>query len=108
MQTGEERVCSACTSTLLCEVRMATWRQELMQKPWRDAAIWIASPSLLSYFLIEPRTTSTGMVLPTIDPPTLDHWLRKCLRTGSYGCISSREAPFSVIFQVDIQKHQYN
>jgi hypothetical protein len=56
-QVGEERVYSAYTSTLLFITkegqdrnshRAGTWRQELMQKPWREAAYWIASPALLS------------------------------------------------------------
>jgi hypothetical protein len=28
---------------------MGTWRQELMQRSWRGAAYWIASPGLLSF-----------------------------------------------------------
>jgi hypothetical protein len=27
---------------------IGTWRQELMQRPWRDAAYWLASLGLLS------------------------------------------------------------
>jgi len=33
--------------------KAGTWRQELMQRPWRDAPYWLASPgflSLLSFF----------------------------------------------------------
>ena len=56
-QVGEERVYSAYTSTLLfitkgCQdynsQRAGTWRQELMQRSWRGAAYWLASPGLLS------------------------------------------------------------
>jgi hypothetical protein len=56
-QAGAESVYSAYTSTLLFIIkesqdwssqRSKTWRQGLMQKPWRVAA----------YVLIEPRTTS--------------------------------------------------
>ena len=45
MQVGEERVYSAYTSTLMFitkgsqdwnSSRTGTWRQELMQRPWRD------------------------------------------------------------------------
>jgi hypothetical protein len=57
---------------------------------------------------IEARTTSPGMAPPTIGPPTLDHWLRKCLTAGSHGGISSREALFPVITpacQVDTHNH---
>jgi hypothetical protein len=75
-QVEEERFYSAHTSTLLfiakesedwTSHRVGTWMQELMQKPWRDAACWIASPgllSLLSYRIpnYQPRdgTTNSG------------------------------------------------
>jgi hypothetical protein len=45
----------------LQEVRKGTWRQELMQRPWRGDASWLAPHGLLSCFLIEPRTTNPGM-----------------------------------------------
>jgi hypothetical protein len=54
-QVGEERDFSAYTSILLFITkgsqdrnshRAGTWRQELMQMPWRDAAYWLASPWL--------------------------------------------------------------
>jgi hypothetical protein len=57
-QVGVERIYSAYTSTLLFITqgsqdwnshRVGTWRQELMQKPWRNAPYWIASPGLLSW-----------------------------------------------------------
>jgi hypothetical protein len=48
-------------------------------------------------FLIEPKTTSPGMVSPTRGPSPLDLELRKCLTAGSHGGISPTEAPFSVI-----------
>ena len=62
-QVGEERVYSAYTSTLLFITkgsqdrnshRAGTWRQELMQRPWRGAAYWLASPGLLN--LLSYRT----------------------------------------------------
>jgi hypothetical protein len=34
--------------------RAGTWRQELMQRPWRGAVYWLASPGLLS--LLSYRT----------------------------------------------------
>jgi hypothetical protein len=58
-EVGEERVYSAYTSTWLFITKASqdwnshkagTWRQELMQRPWRSAAYWIASPHLLSLF----------------------------------------------------------
>jgi hypothetical protein len=62
-QVEEERVYSAYTSILLFIIkgsqdrnshRAGTWRQELMQRPWRDTAYWLASPGLLS--LLSYRT----------------------------------------------------
>jgi hypothetical protein len=55
-QVGEERVYSAYTSTLLLIIKgsqdrnshgVGTWRQELMQKPWKDAAYSLAQPAFL-------------------------------------------------------------
>jgi hypothetical protein len=66
-QVAEDRVYSAYTSTMLFitkgsqdrnSYRAGTWRQELMQRPWRVC--------LLACFLIEPRTTSPGMAPPTM------------------------------------------
>jgi hypothetical protein len=44
-------------SLSLKEARMesqgrGTWRQELMQRPWRSVAYWLASHGLLSLLLI--------------------------------------------------------
>ena len=70
-------MCSAYTSTLLFITkgsqhrnsnRAGTWRQEQIQRPWRDVTYWPVSPGLLSCFLIEPRTTSPRMAPPTMDP----------------------------------------
>jgi hypothetical protein len=38
-----------------------------MQRPWKDVTYWLA------YFLIEPKTTGSGMAPPTMGPHTLDH-----------------------------------
>jgi hypothetical protein len=63
MQLGEERVYLAYTSSLLFISeetqdrnlnRAGTWRQELMQKPWRDAAYWLTLYGLLN--LLSYRT----------------------------------------------------
>ena len=37
-----------------------------MQRPWRDAAYWLAPMAYSAYFLIEPGTTHPGMAPPTI------------------------------------------
>ena len=56
-QVGEEWVYSAYTSTLLFIIegsqdrnssRAGPWRQELMQKPWRDVTYCLFPPGLLS------------------------------------------------------------
>jgi hypothetical protein len=81
-QVGEERVYSAYTSTLLFITiesqdsnshRAGTWRQELMQRPWRDVTYWLASSVLLNLLSsrtqdYQPRdgTTHNGMGLPTL------------------------------------------
>jgi hypothetical protein len=36
--------------------------QELMQKPWRDASYWLASPGLLSLLSYRTKTTSPEMI----------------------------------------------
>ena len=81
-QVGEERVYSAYTSTLLFITkgsqdrnshRAGTWRQELMQRPWRDVTYWIASPGLLS--LLSYRTQDYQLRVGTthngLGPPPL-------------------------------------
>ena len=74
-QCGEGRVYLAFSSIIKSiEVRNSsragTWRQQLMQKPWRGAAYWCAQRSLLS--LLSYRTqedqsrdgTTMGWALP--------------------------------------------
>jgi hypothetical protein len=55
-QVGKERVYSAYTSTLLFITkgsqdrnshRAGTWRLEWMQRPWRNAAYWLAQFAFL-------------------------------------------------------------
>ena len=63
-QVWEERVYSAYTSTLLFipkgsqvrnSHRAGTWKQELMQRPWRDVAYWLASYGFLSLLSYRPQ-----------------------------------------------------
>jgi hypothetical protein len=55
-QVGEERAYLAYTSLssfIIKEIqdknssRAGTWRQKLMQRPWRSAAYWLAQPDFL-------------------------------------------------------------
>jgi hypothetical protein len=44
--------------------------QELMQRPWRSAAYWLAHPGLSACFLIEFRLLSQGKYYPPwVGPP---------------------------------------
>jgi hypothetical protein len=74
-QVGEERLHLACTSTLLFitkgsedrnSQRAGTWRQELIERPWRGAAYSIVSPGLLSLLFYRTKTTSIGMAPTTM------------------------------------------
>jgi hypothetical protein len=42
------------------ELRAGTWRQELMQRPWRDVTYWIASPGLLSFLSYRTQNYQPG------------------------------------------------
>ena len=73
MQVGEERVYLAYTSVLLFIIkgsqgkdsnRAGTWRQELMQRPWRSAAHGLAFSAC---FLVVSRINNPGMEPPTMD-----------------------------------------
>jgi hypothetical protein len=103
-QVGEERVYSAYTPTLLLITKGSEdWNSRRSgSSSWCGGhggflLIGLLPLACWACYLIEPRTISPGMTTPTMGPPTLDHWLRKCLTAGSQGGISSREAPFSVI-----------
>ena len=71
-------------------------KQELMQRPWRDASYWLASPGLFSLLSIEPKSTSPKLVPPTRALPT---WslIEKMPHSWSHGGTSPTEPPFSVI-----------
>ena len=45
--------------------------QELMQRPWRDALYWLASPGLLSLLSHKTQDYHPEMVPPTRGPPPL-------------------------------------
>jgi len=85
-----------------------------MQRPWRDVTYWLAPPGLLS--LLSYRTQDhqprNGTTHNGLGPPTLYHWLRKCLTAGSHGGVSSREASFSVVTPTRVKlthkTNQYN
>jgi hypothetical protein len=69
-QVGKERVYLAYTSTLLF-ITKGTQDRIMRQRPWRNAALWIVSPgllSLLSYRIqnYQPRdgTTHNGPPFP--------------------------------------------
>jgi hypothetical protein len=60
-----------------------TWRQELRQQPWRDAAYWLALPGLFCLLcnipqdhLLKGGTTHIGL-----GPSHISHQSRKCLQT---------------------------
>jgi hypothetical protein len=44
-----------------------------MQRPWRDAAYWLASPGLLSLLSYRTQDTRPGMVPPPRGPPRIDY-----------------------------------
>jgi hypothetical protein len=57
-EVGEKWLYSAYISTLMFITkgsqdwnshRAGSWRQELMQRSWKDATYWFASPGLLSF-----------------------------------------------------------
>jgi hypothetical protein len=79
-QVREKRVYSAYTSTLLFITkgsqdrnshRSRTWSQERMQRTWRDAAYWLASPGLLSLpsYRIQDYQPRNGITHNGLDPP---------------------------------------
>ena len=59
--------------------RAGSWNNDLMPRSFRDDAYWLAPHSLLTYSLVEPRTTSPGMVLTTMDMAWAlpHHWFIK-------------------------------
>jgi hypothetical protein len=74
------KVYSAYLSTLLFTTkgsqvrkshRAATWRQELIQRPWGMLLTGLLPLACSACFLIESRTTSPGMAPPKMGPPPL-------------------------------------
>ena len=96
-QVGEERVYLAHMSTALFIIegnqdrnshRAGTWRQELVQRPWRSTLYWPASPDLLS--LLSYRTqnqTRGGTTHNGLDHP------KSFTNYDNYSCISWRHFP---------------
>jgi len=94
-QDEEERVSLSHTSTLLFiterksgqELKQGKILQELMQKPQRGAAYWLAPRSLLR--LLSYRTFSCRSRDDTthhgLGPPRINHYFKKCCLAGSYG-----------------------
>jgi hypothetical protein len=78
-QIGEERVYSAYTFHIAVHHQRKSGlelkhvrKQELMQRPWRDATYWLASfPWFSQPALLEPKTTSPELAPPTRGPPPL-------------------------------------
>ena len=79
-QLGEERVYLVSTSRSLFIIRnhqdrnsnrAGTWRQELMQRPWRDTAYWLSHHSLLSLlsYRIQGHLPRNGTTHIGQDPP---------------------------------------
>jgi hypothetical protein len=80
MKVGEERVYLAYMSTALFipegsqdrnSSRAGTWRQELMQRSWRDAAHWLASRGLFSLLSnrIQEHKPKDGPIHNGLGPP---------------------------------------
>ena len=87
-QLGGGKGLLTCTSTLLFIIegsqdgksnRTGSWRQELMQMPWRGAAYWLPLR-----FLIEPRMTRQGMASPTTGWALCNQSRIKCSTGLSY------------------------
>jgi hypothetical protein len=48
------------------EVGAGTRKQELIQRPWRNAAYWLPPLGCSTYFLIQPRNTCPGLEPPMV------------------------------------------
>ena len=84
--------------------RAESWRQELMQRPWRMLLTGLLCRACSACFLIEPRTTSLGMAPRPSYPWSLIEkmhysWIswRHFLKGGSFFCDNSS------LCQVDTQ-----
>ena len=107
-QVGEERVYLAYTSTSMFIIkgsqdrnskRTGTCRQELMQKPWRGAAYWLAPKGLFCLFSCRTRVQQPMEWYHSqwAGPSPISHQLRNRLRglpaAQSYGGVVSIEVP---------------
>jgi hypothetical protein len=75
-------------SLSLKEVKIGTWRQELMHKPWKSAAYWINYHGLLNlvsckthYYKQRDNTTFNVLGTPT-SITNLKYALHACLQPG--------------------------
>jgi hypothetical protein len=71
-QVGKERVYLAYTSVSLF-IMEGSQDRELMQRPLKGAAYWLASHGLSACFLIEPKTTSSEMAPQWFGPSSINH-----------------------------------
>jgi hypothetical protein len=74
-QLGKERVYLAYTSTPQPVIkgnqsrnskRAGAWKQELMHRPWKSAASWLAPPGLLSLLSNRPPGPTMGWAFPSL------------------------------------------
>jgi hypothetical protein len=77
-------ICFASQCPSLTGVRAGTWRQELMQRPWRAAAYWLA-PTACSTFLMAPRTTNPASGTKNCHThPHINHQIKRMYLCHAY------------------------
>jgi hypothetical protein len=77
----------------LREATVWTWRQELIQRPWRSAAYWLASPCLLSLlsYSTQDRRLRDGTTHNEVALPLQSVILKKCpIGLPAYSLVSCR------------------